>query len=319
MKANHLTAARLLALLVVLSALLNAEAKSEQPLPPLAWRQDPGAIALHSGPDVLWQFNFGSDAAKPYFHPIALPGSPTLTWDRPADHIWHHGFWFSWKYINRLNYWEENIKTGRSAGLTSWSSPSIELRSDFSARIEMSLTYHPPGQPPVLTEKRIIEITPPATDGSWSMDWDMTFTAGPQEVMLDRTPVPPEPESKPYGGYAGLSCRFSRDLQDVRASTTAGPVSLDNNRFGGRSLAFDYSGTLAGRELGIAIFDHPENHETPSPWYVLHGPVMNYFSPAVLFYSPCRLAPGQDLKLRYRITVHPDRWDAARLLQALAR
>ena len=29
-----------------------------------------------------------------------------MTADRPPDHIWHHGLWFSWKFINKVNYWE---------------------------------------------------------------------------------------------------------------------------------------------------------------------------------------------------------------------
>jgi hypothetical protein len=85
----------------------------------------------------VWQFNFGSNATKPFFHPVALPGGPVLTWDQPGDHPWHRALWFSWKFINGINYWEEDPKTGVSAGRTRWSEPQIETRRDFSARIHL--------------------------------------------------------------------------------------------------------------------------------------------------------------------------------------
>ncbi|MBA7592916.1 Vitamin B12 transporter BtuB [subsurface metagenome] len=53
----------------------------------------------------IWKFNFDKTEGKPYFHPLALEDGTPLTWLRPEDHPWHRGFWFSWKYINGLNYW----------------------------------------------------------------------------------------------------------------------------------------------------------------------------------------------------------------------
>jgi hypothetical protein len=81
----------------------------------------------------------------------------------------------------------------------------------------------------------------------------------------------------------------------------------------------DYSGSLAGRDYGIAILDHPGNLNSPSPWYAIHGPIMRYFSPAVLCYGPHIMKTGDTLTLRYRVVVHPERWDADRLLQEWRR
>ncbi|MEI8191866.1 MAG: hypothetical protein WCI75_19305 [candidate division NC10 bacterium] len=46
---------------------------------------------------------------------------------------------------------------------------------------------------------------------------------------------------------------------------------------------------------------------------------MSFFSPALLCYDPLPLRPGQGLVLRYRVLVHPDRWDAARLKEEYAK
>jgi hypothetical protein len=40
---------------------------------------------------------------------------------------------------------------------------------------------------------------------------------------------------------------------------------------------------------------------------------MRYFSPALLCYGPHTLKAGTAMTLRYRVVVHPGRWDAARL------
>ncbi len=80
----------------------------------------------------------------------------------------------------------------------------------------------------------------------------------------------------------------------------------------------DYSGRLEQREGGIAILDHPKNLNSPSPWYVIKDDTMRYFSPALLCYQPHTIKAGQSLTLRYRVIVHPGRWDAEQLRRAAA-
>jgi len=287
---------------------------------PLAWRRENGAVALLQGPQVVWQFNFGTDATKPHFHPVAPAGGPVLTWDQPADHRWHHALWFSWKFINGVNYWEEDPKTGVAQGQTAWREPQIELRPDFSARIVMDLSYRPStGEPPVLDEHRAIEISPPDADGAYRQDWAMTFTAGDREVVLDRTPLPAEPGGQPWGGYAGLSVRFSPEMRDPRAVTSSGPVEFADGRFRGAATAADYSGSFGAIEAGIAILDNPSNLNSPSPWYVISADPMHYFSPAVICYRPHTLKARQGLSLSYRVIVHPGRWNEEQLGQAYGR
>ena len=37
-------------------------------------------------PRVVWQLDYQKEEGKPYFHPITVAGSPSLTEFRPADH-----------------------------------------------------------------------------------------------------------------------------------------------------------------------------------------------------------------------------------------
>jgi hypothetical protein len=46
---------------------------------------------------------------------------------------------------------------------------------------------------------------------------------------------------------------------------------------------------------------------------------MNFFTPAVLCYEPLVLHAGGSFVLRYRVLIHPGRWDAERLKKEAAR
>jgi type 1 glutamine amidotransferase len=289
----------------------------------LLWKAGDDAIALMAGDDrVVWQFNYGGSASKPYFHPLALPGGPTLTWQSPPDHPWHHGLWFCWKLINGVNFWEEDPQTGRSDGSTEWSRVQIMTREDFSARIGMRLDYRIGEEEPVLSEQRFVNVSPPDADGTYHLDWTMTFTAL-RDVLLDRTPLPEEPDGKVWGGYAGLSVRLAAGLADRQVVSGDGEVTFKDDRFRGRARAVDYTGRLEGGEVeqevgGVAILDQPGNLNSPSPWYVIMSDPMSFFSPAVICYHPHSMKAGESMTLRYRVIVHRGRWDQARVLQEYA-
>jgi len=147
------------------------------------------------------------------------------------------------------------------------------------------------------------------------MDWTCDFRAA-REVVLDRTPIPGETGGQSWGGYAGLSLRLTGDMTGRQAGTIDGPVAesdMREERYRGRHMALEYSGLVNGAPAGIAIFDHPGNPRSPTPWYVILSSEMSFFSPALLCFEPMTLRPGERLTLRYRVIVHPGRWDAGRL------
>jgi len=283
----------------------------------LDWSRKPGSLALAQDKKVVWQFNYGVDAAKPFFHPVALPGGPVLTYDRPPGHTWHHALWFSWKFIDGVSYWEEDPTTGLAEGLTTWREPQIETRPDFSARIQTDLSYHISNRPPVLTEQRTIEISPPDTSGTYHQDWTMTFRATDKDVVLDRKPLPGEKGGQSWGGYAGLSVRFANEITDARGLTSRGEVGFAGSKYRGKAAALDFTGVFENREAGIVILDFAANLNSPSPWYAISDSSMHYFSPAVIQDQPQTLKAGESFTLRYRVVIHPGRWSQDQLREAV--
>jgi len=280
-------------------------------------------LALVRGNADVWRFHFDSAAStKPYFDPVCVAGGPSLTWASPPDHRWHYGLWFSWKYIDGLNYWEE--KNGHSEGLTAWSAPQIATREDGSAEIGLELAYRPnAAAAPVLTERRTVAVSAPDADGGYRMDWTLAFTVGEHPVTLDRTPPPGEPGGKSWGGYAGLSVRFASAFSNVETvASTIGRVPRDAaGRLDVRAAAAEQNGLVAGRPYGVAILAHPANPRAPGDWYPIENPAapFHYLNAAFLLKSACALKPHETLTLRYRVCVHPGRWDAAALCRASAQ
>jgi len=214
-------------------------------LSPVGWDQRPLGRA---GPPNT----YGADQPKPHFHPVAVPEGPVVTWDRPPDHVWHHGLWFSWKYINGRNYWEPDRATGKPQGSTKWAHVQVQTREDASARIDMDLTYRPADGPTMMTEKRIVEVSAPDDPGIYFFDWTCKFTAGEKDVLLDRTPLEGEPGGKPWGGYAGLCLRLAKDLVRRQVVSTEGPVEFAGQlRFRGQARAMDYSGWIKERTSAL--------------------------------------------------------------------
>lgn len=284
------------------------------------WEATPGrSIALLGRGGIVWRFNYAPDQPKPYFDPVGLVGGESLTWNQPSDHAWHHALWFSWKTINGVNYWEDDPRTKRPVGRTAWKEPSVSTDRSGTARIELKLTYAASDSEPVLNETRVVEVSAPADDGQYHFDWDATFRAGKNDVVLDRTPIPPDPKGTPWGGYAGLSLRFAEDLADRKAVTDRGEVEFDSSGIHrSRGSACDYHGSLKGRHAGIAVISHPRNPRSPTPWYAIRT-TMSYLNPAFLAEEPYTIKAGDTLRLRYRIVVHAAGWNSERLQKEAAR
>jgi hypothetical protein len=274
------------------------------------WRQTDGSLALLNNGRIVWQLNFDKKQGKPYFHPVCLTDGTELTWHRPPDHPWHYGLWFSWKYINGLNYWEEDPKTGLSQGLTEIKSIEVNPRDDYSTQIAMQLSYSPPEGSEVLKEDRRIDVSAPDETGRYRIDWNSRFTAGAADVLLDRTPIAGEKGGQSWGGYAGLSVRIAKNTTNWRLIDSEAREDLQVH--GQKARWMDFGGRAAGSEdFSIAIFDHPDNPRHPSPGFVIMDPKVpfGYFSPALLFNKPYTLPAGKSFSLKYRILIYPGRAD----------
>jgi type 1 glutamine amidotransferase len=271
------------------------------------WEETDTSVALRNHEDIIWKFNYNNRFGKPYFHPLSVNYS-SLTCVSPPDHPWHLGLWFSWKYINEINYWEyldefKSEETGyKSAGVTEIKKIEITKNNDFSTGIIMDVSYHPANGSSVLSEKSRMYISAPSEDNSYFIDYDCTFESLVEEVVLDRTPVDGEPEGVSWGGYAGLSIRFNQDYTSPLILFPSQNQNYEKDPW----LCMGFN-TLTGQKAGICIMQNPDFTTPATSWYVINDPLIPfyYYSPAVLYDGNIILKNGESLQLKYRIYILP--------------
>ena len=271
------------------------------------WKHQPQAVlALSVGERPVFAYRFAKDEGTPCFHPLAVQGH-TMTELSPADHAWHRALWFVWKYVNDANFWDwTEEKKGVITGKTRLAGQERFTSSPAGGVLEMNLEYVA-AEKVLLAERRVLAMGLPRDDGSYSIDWQMTFTAPQQDALFERTP----PEKFAHGGYAGLSYRAAK-MRDVQVLDGEGRKDMAGH--GKPARWMDLSGTLdpQGPVAGLAMFDHPSNPRHPTPWFiVMKG--FAYINPAFLFAEPYTLPAGKSLTLRYRVFVHPGRPEVDRL------
>lgn len=279
------------------------------------WDHQKGTqLSLILDGQTLWTYHYAAKDNVPYFHPLRLPGGPTLTNFAPKDHPWHRALWFSWKTINGVNYWEwaqprkpgakELDPDGVPAGWTRFSGNETVESDEQGARIMMEIHYGS-GETPLLKEQRRIIASVPRADGSYTIDWHMTFTAQDQQLLFDRT-VP----NKTGGGYAGLSYRAPDNVTQVRVVDSEGRKGVDAR--GPVSRWLDGSAIIDPKfgYSGLTFICHPRNERFPSQWHLWAREGGLYINPSMLFGAPYTLAPGKSFSLSYRILVHKGLPDA---------
>jgi hypothetical protein len=248
-----------------------------------------------------WTLDYAA-APKPFLHPVRTPAGHVLSLFEPADHRWHRGLWFTIKFVNGDNFWEEREPFGeqRVAGL-----PRISHPAPDETTIEIDLDWVAPGGDRVVAERRTLRAR--ATGDAFAIDWATTLTPD-VDVTLDRTPY------TTWGGYGGLSFRGTRNWLVDRFLLPDGPVE---GRPAGQTGAWcEMSGPIDGGpqlSAGLAMLDHPENPRHPTPWYAGGPGSGNFLNAALLFHEPMALAAGEPLALRYRVLIHDGAWEADRL------
>jgi hypothetical protein len=238
-------------------------------------------------------------------HPLTTPAGAVLSVEAPADHPWHHALWFTIKFVNEENFWEEYGEFG-TLRTTSVTADADAVRADID-------WIAPDGTSVRAGETRTLH-TAPLDDGAYVIDWTEHLTV-PAPSVLDRTPF------TTWGGYGGLTLRGAPTWTDTVLRLDDGG---DRERTLGepsRWLAIDgiaREGVPAASPAGVVMLDHPDNPRFPTPWYAstradTYGEGWaNFVNAAFLWDEPMAIGPAP-LDLRYRVLVHDGTWTTERI------
>lgn len=237
-------------------------------------------------------YRYEPQLPKPAVHPVRTMAGVTISGFEMSDHLWHRGLWFTIKFINGVNYWEEQAPFGTQV---SQGEPQVQLQEDATAVVQHELAWTDPQKNVVVRESRTLHYQQQGQ--ARIIDWQSILT--PQvDVVLDRTPY------TTWGGYGGLAFRGSRELHNARFHLPQGdPVEALTGQPHPWVLMDARIDGGPDRSVWLGIINHPENVRSPSPWYCKapKGAGFTFLNSAFLFHEPMSLQQGEALRLRYRV------------------
>jgi hypothetical protein len=273
-------------------------------VPGVALTKQDGRIRVDVGGELLTNYLFGDPLPRACLYPVIGPFGHGVTRAYPqetveddsTDHIHHRSVWVAWGDVNGSDNWSEEEGHGRVVHREFEAVESgpvlgrIVSRNDWlnaagEKLMEDRVEYRFYNVPPSL---RLIDLT-------------VTFRAGEGDVRFGDTKE---------GGI--ISVRMATPLEGTKSGlirNSHGAVT-ELETWGKRASWCDYSGTLEGHEVGIALFDHPDNLRYPTYWHVRDYGLMTANPFGLSFFvgegvdGSYVLQKDSELTFRYRMLVH---------------
>ena len=282
------------------------------------------AVEIDGKPFTVFYIG-GKDLNRPYLHPIRSASGKIVNRSFPAgqlpgetaDHPHHAGLFYGHGDVNGYNYWAiQNVpaaalKPNPTMGRIVLKQVASVKSGKESGSVDVVLTWLTPEGKPLLTETR--KMTFHAHPMLRIIDFDFDFTAIDKVVFRDTK----------EGTFA---MRMATALDEPPAKEKPGALprtgklvnaqggEREANVWGKRSEWVDYSGVLDGEKVGVVMMDHPGNPRHPTYWhsrgYGLHS--INPFGVSDFLNDKTQngsltVEPGQHVRFRYRVIVHPGR------------
>jgi hypothetical protein len=289
-----------------------------------------GQVTIDQGKDEIsvWidgkpytTFYYGPEVAKPYLYPLLSPSGVRVTRGYPMDpepgesqdHMHHRGVWFAHSAVNGYDYWNNEFSyKGAKLGHIFVTKIDKVQSGPKTGEIDATAEWKQPDGKVVLIENRKMIFHAGGPDRL--VDFDFTLTAQDTVTFEDAK-----------DGVFGI--RLASELEEPNAPGTksqpkepvrTGVMTCANGKttekecWGTRADWVDYSGSVHGEKVGIAILDNPQNPEHPTYW---HARGYGLFAVNIFGRSEftnkkepsgaVTLKPGEKMRFRYRVVIHP--------------
>jgi hypothetical protein len=195
---------------------------------------------------------------KPYFHPVYAPGQKQVVRGYPVaprpgettDHIHHRGLWFTHGAVNGEDYWAETQSRTVHRGYRDIVSGPVyggfTALTDWVNKAGVTVARD-------MREVRVYELA-----GARVMDVSIAMQAVGGPLTFGDTKE----------GSFGLRLADSMRLKGGDGQIVNSEGITGGDTWGKRAAWVDYSGTVEGAKVGVAIFDHPTSFRHPTHWHV---------------------------------------------------
>ena len=250
---------------------------------------------------------------RPFVFPVFGPGGVPMTRSYPMaevpgeeqDHPHHRSLWFAHGDVNGFDFWTNKAHRER----LQWNGVCDIAPSGAGCRLRSGYRWLADDDTLVCTEER--EWTFAGGDAR-TIDVTVTLRPAGQPLVLGDT-------------KEGTFALRVHPALCVESKTATGKLINSEGQqnkevWGKRARWIDDSGTVAGRQVGVAMFDHPTNHAHPTWWHARTYGLLaaNPFGVHDFEGKPpeagrLTVPVGGQLQLRYRVLLHGAGWDRARI------
>jgi hypothetical protein len=251
-----------------------------------------------------------------YFYPLIGPSGVNMTRSWPMkedvegeekDHQHHRSLWFAHGAVNGVDFWAETPKSGKIQH-----DQFVEIKSGKDeGLIKSTCKWVGPDGKVVCTDERTFRVyNRPANERLFDFeitikapaDRDVLFGDTKEGTMALRLNEQLRVKGKAGTGHIVNSAGV-RDDEPVAKG--------DNKTWGKRADWVDYYGSINGKTMGVAMFDHPSNPVHPTYWHVRDYGLFaaNPFGIHDFEKKPAgagnlNIPAGQTVTFKYRFYVH---------------
>jgi len=273
-------------------------------------------------------YYFAPDSPKPYLHPLRSAQGTVVTrgWpmvkDIPGeshDHPHHRAMFFAHGDINGVDFWGEGqpSRASQTAQGQFYSSEELpkgrtvfrELEEATGSIIRARFDLVGPDGKVMGEETQGYVFS--GDESTRIIDCTFTLTASHGPLKIGDTKE---------GTFA---IRVAKALEAPTGHMLSSEGKIGEKEIWGKRADWvDYSGTVSGETLGIAIFDNPGNIKHPTYWHARGYGLfaVNPFGEHDFYNDPERdgsvtIQAGESLTLRYRVLIHHGDASEARIAE----
>lgn len=221
---------------------------------------DPLRITIQGEPFTEYHYR---GVSRPFLYPIRVAGVG-MTRNYPMrdvagedrDHPHQRSLWWAHGSINGCDFWSETPDAGRTVH-----EKFLEVKSGSDCGVIRTANRMVAKDGTlVATDERTIRIY--ARKGDAMLDYDITVHASQGELRFGDT------KEGTMAIRIAESMRLVKDKKPGAGRIINDEGIRDGEAWGKRAKWVDYHGPVEGKEMGVAIFDHPSNPRHPTWWHV---------------------------------------------------
>jgi methane monooxygenase PmoA-like len=325
----------LLLLILTLAFWIPAASAADQPV---ELKQVGNRIDVLIGGRPFTTYYFGPQAPKPYLHPLRSARGTIVTRGFPMvknipgeshDHPHHRALYFAHGDINGIDFWGEAAFAEKGPVVVKgkrYSSEELPKGRTVFRKLEEMRSGPDSG-----IVRASFDLIGPDGKAIGGETQAYTFRGDESERMIDCEFTlladhggPLKMGDTKEGTFAIRVVKALEEPQVHMLNSRGG--AAEKGIWGKQADWVDYSGTVAGEKLGIAIFDHPASVKHPTYWHARGYGLfaVNPFGEHDYYNDPKRdgsvtIPAGGSLLFRYRVLIHPGDAAEAEVAEAYQR